>query len=241
MESYPRTIALILARGGSKGIPRKNIQVVGGKPLIAWTIEAARASRWVQRVILSTDDEEIAEIARAFGCEVPFLRPAELAQDDSTSFEACAHALRYLEKEGECPDYLVILQPTSPLRLAADIDGAVELISTRRAPALMGVCEATPHPYLARRILEDGTLRDFYSAPETEKRRQEHPPAYYVNGAVYVVEPATLLATGTFQPPGTLAFPMPPERSLDIDTLWDLSLADVILTRGTAPSKSNQT
>jgi len=106
-----------MARGGSKGIPRKNVCLVGGKPLIAWTIEAALASRSVQRVILSTDDEEIAETARLYGCEVPFLRPAELARDESSGFDVCEHALRWIEASGDHCDYLLVLQPTSPLRI----------------------------------------------------------------------------------------------------------------------------
>jgi CMP-N,N'-diacetyllegionaminic acid synthase len=227
----PETLALVVARGGSKGVPRKNIAPVGGKPLIAWTIAAALGSGFIDRLILSTDDQEIADVALSHGCEVPFLRPSELARDESSGFDVCEHALRWIEANGGgLPDYLLVLQPTSPLRTTADIDDAMRLIIARRAPALIGVCAAAPHPYIARRMLADGTLVDFHDFGEAPVRRQDYPPACCINGAIYIVTPETLLNLRTFQPPGTLAFMMPPERSLDIDTSWDLRVADLILS-----------
>jgi CMP-N-acetylneuraminic acid synthetase len=223
-------IALITARGGSKGIPRKNLAPVAGQPLIAWTIRAALGSQHVSRLLVSTDDPEIAEASRAHGAEVPFLRPAKFALDDSTSFDVAAHALRWLAENEKCePDYLLLLQPTSPLRTAADIDGAIELARARSADAVLGVCEASPHPYLARRIQGDGVLTDFIPITNKPSRRQEYPPAYLLNAAIYLNRPASLLATRSFQPPGAIAYVMPQERSLDIDSPWELRIADLIL------------
>ncbi len=226
-------IALISARGGSKGIPRKNVLPVAGKPLIAWTIEAALGSRKLSRLLVSTDDPEIAEVARAHGAEVPFLRPAELARDESLVIDAVEHALRWLEKsEGQLPEYVLLLQPTSPLRTSADIDGAIDLAYSRDADAVLGVCEASPHPYLVRKIDRDGTLGDFFDVPTKPLRRQEYPPAYMLNGAIFVNRVQSLLATRSFQPPGALAYVMPVERSCDIDAPLDLQIAELLLKNG---------
>lgn len=223
-------VALITARSGSKSIPRKNVIPVGGKPLIAWTIAAALGSRNVSRVLVSTDDPEIAEVSRTHGAEVPFLRPAELAQDDSTSFDVAAHALRWLAEHDHAePDYLLLLQPTSPLRAAEDIDGAIDLARERNADAVLAVCEASPHPYLARSVDERGVLSDFIHLAKKPSRRQEYPAAYMLNAAIYLNRPASLLASRSFQPPGALAYIMPQERSLDIDSPWELRIADLIL------------
>lgn len=223
-------VGLITARGGSKGVPRKNVAMVGGHPLIAWTIKAALGSRHVTRLLVSTDDEEIAETARAYGAEVPFLRPPELAQDASTSFDVAAHALRWLaENGGPEPEYLLLLQPTSPLRASADIDAAIELARARQADALLSVCEASPHPYLARRVDQNGVIADFIEVAHKPSRRQEYPEAYVLNAAIYLNRPASLLATRSFQPPGAIAYLMPPERSLDIDTPWEMRIADLLL------------
>jgi CMP-N-acetylneuraminic acid synthetase len=225
-----KIVALITARGGSKAVPRKNVIPVAGKPLIAWTIEAALGCPGVSRSIVSTDDREIAEVAEKHGAEVPFLRPSELARDDSTSFDVAAHALEWLAGQDETPpDYLLLLQPTSPLRTSDDIDGAIALARERNSAAVVGVCEASPHPFLARRIEADGTLHRFIEAGGMPSRRQDFPPAYFVNGAIYLNRPASLLATRSFQPPGALAYTMPRERSLDIDTPWDVRLADLLL------------
>lgn len=221
--------ALVTARGGSKGIPRKNVLPVGGKPLIAWTIAAALASRGVDRVIVSTDDAEIAEVSKQHGAEVPFLRPAEIATDSATSLDVALHALDWLAQNGGEPDYLLLLQPTSPLRQAGDIDGAIDLAREHNADAVLAVCEASPHPYLARRIAPDGTLADFIELAKKPSRRQEYPDAYMLNAAIYLNRPASLRTTRMFQPPGALAYVMPLDRSLDIDTPWEMRIADLIL------------
>lgn len=223
-------LTLIPARGGSKGISRKNLAPLAGRPLIAWTIAAALGSTKLGRVLVSTDDAEIAEVARQHGAEVPFLRPSELAADESGALEVALHALGWIEDNtNDRPEYLLLLQPTSPLRIAADIDAAIELARTRSADAVLSVCEAVPHPLLARRVDEHGVLADFIPVPEASGRRQDFPPAYYLNGAIYLNRCVSLRTTRTFQPPGALAWRMPLERSLDIDTPLDLRIAEALL------------
>jgi CMP-N-acetylneuraminic acid synthetase len=221
--------ALIPARGGSKSIPRKNIVRVGGKPLIAWTIEAALGSKLLDRVYVSTDDEEIARVAREHGAEVPFLRPAELASDEAGSLGVALHALDWMAVHGGEPDYLLLLQPTSPLRQTDDIDSAIRLAEDRGASAVLGVSEASPHPWLARQISAEGVLSDFFELQEKPVRRQDYPPAYMINGAIYLNRTTSLRTARTFQPPDALAYVMPPERALDIDLPWELKLMDLLL------------
>ncbi|HSI10806.1 MAG TPA: acylneuraminate cytidylyltransferase family protein [Chthoniobacter sp.] len=222
--------ALIPARGGSKSIPRKNIVPVGGKPLIAWTIEAALSSKLLDRVCVSTDDEEIAAVARQYGAEVPFMRPAELASDEAGSLGVALHALDWMAAHDGEPDYLLLLQPTSPLRTTADIDGAIRLAEEHAASAVLGVCEASPHPWLARQISPEGVLGDFFPLKDKPRRRQDYPPAYMINGAVYLNLVTSLRAARTFQPPDARAYIMPAERSLDIDTPLELRLVDLLLS-----------
>ena len=223
-------LALIPARGGSKGIPHKNIQPLAGRPLIAWSIEAALEAQSVSRVIVSTDDEKIAQTACHYGGEVPFLRPAELAGDAILTIDVVLHTLGWLvENRQTIPDYMLVLQPTSPLRTSEDIEAAIRLGLSKNAAAVVSVCEANPHPYLCKRILEDGTLQDFVSAERQYLRRQDMPDAYALNGAIYLNRTENLLAEKTLHPRHALAYVMPVERSLDIDTGWDMHLADLIL------------
>jgi CMP-N,N'-diacetyllegionaminic acid synthase len=226
-----RTIGIITARGGSKGIPRKNIYPVAGKPLIAWTIEAGLASGSLERLILSTDDEEIAETAQHFGAEVPFMRPASLSGDDISSFAVIEHALNWLEQDDIYPDYILLLQPTSPLRTAADINDALALAAARNSDAVVGVSEFSPHPFLGRTIDQDGTLREFLKADQKYFRRQDLPPVYAINGAIYLHRPRSLRMTRSLIPQGAHAYVMPPERSIDVDSLWQLDLVHLILSR----------
>jgi CMP-N-acetylneuraminic acid synthetase len=224
-------LAIVTARGGSKGLPRKNILPLAGKPLIAWTIEAARQSQVATRLIVSTDSQEIADVSRAWGAEVPFLRPPELARDESPHIAVVLHALQWLEaQEGSRPARVLLLQPTAPLRSAEDIRGAVSLADRHVAAAVVSVCETAHHPFLAKRILEDGTLADSVAADGVSYlRRQALPPAYVLNGAIYLNRAESLLRDRTFVPKGARAYVMPVERSLDIDTAWDLHLAELIL------------
>ncbi len=220
---------LVTARGGSKGVPGKNIKIVGGKPLIAWTIAAARQARRLDRVFLSTDDPEIAAVGREWGAEVPFMRPAKLAQDNSSHVSVVNHALDWFEANGGLPEYLCLLQPTSPLRTAADIDTAIEIALSRAANAVVAVAPAETHPFLTRKIEVDGTLVEFVKTDIKYLRRQDLPPAFIVNGAVYVNRCAAFRRTQLFIPPGTIAYMMPPERSIDIDTALDFVVVEHLL------------
>lgn len=226
----PRVIAVVTARGGSKGIPGKNIAPVGGKPLIAWTVEAALSSSTLSRVLVSTDSAEIARVAAEFGAEVPFLRPAELATDEAPHIAVLEHVVQWLERESQSPpDYLMTLQPTSPLRTSLDIDQAVGVARAHDAIAVVSVCETGHHPYLAKAINERGTLRDFIQKEVESLRRQDLPPVYALNGAIYLNRTESIRKDRTLMPEGTYAYIMPPERSLDIDAPWDLYLADLVL------------
>ncbi len=219
----------MVARGGSKSIPRKNLAPLAGRPLIAWTIEAALRCREVDRVVVSTDDDEIAAAARAHGAEVPFLRPPQLAEDSTPTMPVVVHALRWLEAEqGYRPDGVVLLQPTSPLRTADDITGAIGLARERSADSVISVSLAWSHPHLAKRITSDGRLEDFIAHPKVE-RRQDLEPVYSLNGAIYFARRAPLMENQTFYGPNTYAYVMPPERSLDVDTPWELHLCNLIL------------
>lgn len=222
-------VGLITARGGSKGLPGKNIRPLGGKPLIAWTISAAQRAESIARVVVSTDDNEIADVARKFGAEVPFMRPAELAQDRSPHIDVVLHALDTLASgDGVVPDALMLLQPTSPFRTADDIDAAVRLARQKSAPAIVSVVETHDHPFLVRRQNADGSLAQFVPCDIAYPRRQDLPPAYALNGAIYLCGVETIRRLQTFEPPGTLAYEMPPERSLQIDTSWDFDLCSLI-------------
>ena len=223
-------LALVTARGGSKGVPHKNMKLLQGKPLIAWSIEAAKESPSVGRIVTSTDDEEIAEVARGWGSEVPFRRPPELARDVSPHIQVVVHALEWLERyEGYRPEYVLLLQPTSPLRTTEDIEAAVAIAEARNADAVVGVEESPHHPFLVKRLAEDGTLADFVTTDMAYLRRQDLPMAYVVNGAIYLNRREPLLSEETFLPRQTYPYVMPQERSMDIDTPWDWFLVELVL------------
>lgn len=220
----PRTLALIPARGGSKGIPRKNIRAIAGKPLIAWTIEAALRSGLLDAVVVSTDDAEIAEVARQAGAQVPFLRPAELAQDGTPGIDPVLHALGALPGFGA----VLLLQPTSPLRSTADIDACLALAHGRQAVSVVSVSEPDTHPEWTYRLGGDQTLRRFVDAAPVA-RRQDLPPVVALNGALYYAQTDWLLQGRRLVAPETLAYVMPRARAIDIDTPLDWQIADMLL------------
>jgi CMP-N,N'-diacetyllegionaminic acid synthase len=210
-------LALITARGGSKGLPGKNIRPVDGRPLLDFTVAAARAATCVDRVVLSTDDDAIADVALAGGCEVPFRRPRELASDEARSIDVVLHALDKLPPH----DLIVLLQPTSPMRSAADIDMACAQVARTRAPACVSVTTVEQSPYWMYRIADGQRLQPLLEPPADASRRQDLPPIYTLNGAVYVARTGWLRVTRSFLTPETVAHVMPPERSIDIDTPED--------------------
>lgn len=222
-------VGLVTARGGSKGVPRKNVRHVGGKPLIAWSIEEALASSRLDRVIMSTDDPEILHIAGQYGAETPFLRPDALARDESGHAGVVIHAINWLLTQGDEPRYIMTLQPTSPFRSAEDIDAAIELAYAHDAKAVMSVKPSTEHPMWAKLINSKGELRPFIRDDLTGARRQSLPECYTINGAIYLNRCSDLEREKAMVPPGTLAYVMSAERSVDIDTPWDFQIADLLM------------
>lgn len=224
-------LGLITARGGSKSIPGKNVKLLAGKPLIRWTIDEAMKSSLVSRLVVSTDDDEIERVSLEGGAEVPFRRPAEMAGDASPHIEVIIHALEWLKFEQDYePDYVLLLQPTSPFRTVIDIDGAIQLAALRpESEAIVGVSETEHHPFLAKKIEGEGVLEDFVKTDIPYLRRQDLPPAYVINGAIYLNKTESLRKIRKLIPSGTLAYVMPQDRSLDVDTPWDFYLADLIM------------
>lgn len=227
-----RILGVIPARGGSKGIPRKNIQPLGGKPLLAWTIEAARSARGLTRTILSTDDPAIAEAGRSFGVDVPFLRPAELATDRALAIPVVQHALQAVEGEerGVPYDAVMMLQPTTPFRTPGDIDQAISLLETTGADSVISVTDVGGHLPQRMKYLEDGRLVDPPFNEDYENQpRQELRPMVIKNGAIYLTRRAILLG-GSFTGADCRALVMPPERSVNIDSPIDFRFAEWLAT-----------
>ncbi len=215
-------LAIIPARGGSKGVPRKNIRFLAGKPLIAWTIEEAKKSKYIDRLILSSEDEEIIKVARQYGCEVPFKRPIELAQDDTPGIEPVIHAINTLEDKY---DYVVLLQPTSPLRTVEDIDGCIQHCIMTEAPACVSVTEAQQSPYWMYKLDDDMRLNPFVQH-QIINRRQDLPKIYALNGAVYIAESGFIIENKSFLTEETAGYIMSGENSVDIDTEMDFAYCE---------------
>lgn len=229
MIAGERVLAVVPARGGSRGIPRKNIVPVGGKPLIAWTADAALASSVVDRAILSSEDAEILEAGRAAGLDTPFVRPAELARDDTPGIDPVLHALDVLEAEGETFGWVVLLQPTSPLRSAADIDGAAQLCIDRDAPAAVSVTAADKSPWWMFHLADGSRMEPLFDPDTRPHRRQDAPPVFVLNGAVYVARVSWLRRSRSFLTDETVGYVMPRERSVDVDEPADLHVVEALL------------
>ena len=226
-------IAIIPARGGSKGIMGKNICLVAGKPLINWTIEQAQRSACFGKIIVTTDDNTIATIAHNAGSEVPFLRPEELAQDDTPDYPVYEHTIKWLsENQNYQPELVVWLRPTSPLRTSEDIISAIRLIKDTNADCVRSVCLVEHHPYWMKKI-KDKQLLPFLDNLDEQKyyRRQLLPPVYRLNGAVDVVRNESVRNSGKLFHGNIVGYIMPNERSIDIDNEIDLMIAEELLIR----------
>jgi CMP-N-acetylneuraminic acid synthetase len=224
-------LGIIPARGGSKGVPQKNIRLLGGKPLIAWTIETALRSHRINRLIVSTDDASIARISLEYGAEVPFMRPAELAQDDTPDFPVYQHAISWLREHQDCqPDIVVWLRPTAPLRTADDVDTAIGLLTETGADCVRSVCEAEHHPYWMKR-LDGHRLVPFVEGIDERRyyRRQTLPPVYRLNGAVDVTRRRFVIEREELYGGNMVGYVMPAERSIDLDGEIDFALAAFLL------------
>ena len=223
-----RTLGIIPARGGSKGLPGKNTRLLAGRPLLEWTVRAARASGRIDCLILSTDDAGIAAAGTACACEVPFLRPAELAGDKTPMIDVVLHALDTL---GGGFDLVVLLQPTSPLRSSQDITACVDLCVQTGAPSVVAVTPASESPYWMFTLDTGQALARLLPEAPVQTRRQDLPPAYLVNGAVYVARPDWLRRHRAFIAADTKGYVMPAERSIDIDDLNDWAAAEEVFHR----------
>lgn len=226
-------LGLVPARGGSKGIPGKNLRQVGGKSLVARAVESGLGSRLVGRVILSTDSEAIAEAGKLAGAEVPFLRPAELSRDDTPSSAVVIHTLEWLEKNGGTrPDILVLLQPTAPLRRGRHVDEALELLISSGARAVVSVARVPGHLHPAWQFsIRDGALHPFLEGSRLPTRRQDLPPTYTRNGAVYAAWTQAWLDGSLASWQGAVPYVMEPEDSVNVDGPEDLALAEFFLAR----------
>lgn len=223
-----RTLGLIPAKGGSVRLARKNILPLGGRPLLAWAIDAARASGVIDRLVVSTEDAEIARIARELGADVPFLRPVELARDPAGVVDVALHALATLRAAGDVYDTVVILLPTCPLRTAADVAEATRLFQSGNGRFLMSVTRSDHNPFNAMTLNLEGQLEPCF--PEWVGRKPGTlPTTYRANGAIHVLDVAAFELARSYYAQPLLAYVMPPERSVDIDDRIGLRLAEAIL------------
>jgi len=223
----PKILAIIPARGGSKGVPRKNIKLLAGKPLIVWTIEEAKKSKYISKLILSSEDDEIINVAKEYGCEVPFKRPVKLAQDNTPGIDAILHAIE------QCPgyDYIILLQPTSPLRTSEDIDDFISYFINQNVNACVSVCEPSKSPYWMYQLGTSNNLIPLLKENASISRRQDLPKAYALNGALYIANIEWIKQTKNFVTDETVAYVMPVNRSYDIDTIDDFQICEYLLEK----------
>ena len=227
-----KVLAIVTARGGSKGIPRKNITPLLGKPLLAYTAEAALASTRLARVVLSTEDEEVARIGRDYGLDVPFMRPAELARDETPTIPVLQDIVRRLEAMGEQYDAVLTLQPTSPLRRTEDIDGAIAVLEKTGADSVISFVDAgKQHPFRLRMVTADGRVIDPEFGPKSPEgtRRQNLPKFYRRDGSIYLTRQTMLMGQNSVVGNDCRAWIIPEERACDIDTPFDLFLAEQLI------------
>jgi CMP-N-acetylneuraminic acid synthetase len=224
-------LGVIPARGGSKGIPNKNLALVGGRPLLAYTADAVKESERLTRTIVSTDDETIADRARSLGLDVPFLRPSSLAADDTPMLPVLQHAMHAMAADGFHADVIVLLQPTSPLRRGEHIDAAIVWLERAGGDSVVSVVEV-PHQFSPVSVLrlDDGWLFPFLDGPAIPSR-QDKPRLYARNGPAVLVVRASVIAGGSLYGNASWPLVMKPEESVDVDTPWDLSLVEAALAR----------
>lgn len=233
MRDHRRTLGLITARGGSKGVPKKNIRMLGGHPLISWTIKAAQQSKVIDTLFVSTDSEEIARVCGEYGVPVPFLRPPELATDNATSVDVVKHVLSALRRRGESYDEVVLLQPTSPFRTGEHIDHAWHIYATDiEASSLVSVGLVEKSPYWMMTVNDQHHLERFLSADVAVSRRQDSPSLYYINGAIYICDTAVFTQVESFVTPTTAFYLMDAIHSVDIDTELDFAFAEFVVNTG---------
>ena len=230
MKYNNNILGLILARSGSKGIKQKNISKLCGKPLIAWTINSALKSKRLTDVILSTDSATIAKIGKKFGADVPFIRPLKFSKDKSPSIDAIEHAIKWLRKKGKNYEFVVLLEPTSPLRDHNDIDLAINKVIKLKAQSLVSVSKAVAlHPAYLYKKTKTEKIKPFKTYKKKYIRRQDIEPVYFMEGTIYISKVSTLLKKKTFCHKNTLMYEVPKWKSFEIDDSLDLILVRAII------------
>ncbi|MBV6493611.1 MAG: CMP-N,N'-diacetyllegionaminic acid synthase [Turneriella sp.] len=225
-------LAIIPARGGSKGLPSKNIKELCGKPLIAWSIEAALNSKYLDEVMVTTDSKEIAAIAKQYGAKVPFLRPAHLASDSATTFDAIKHTLDFYKQDIDKEfDYVVLLEPTSPLREVNDIDNMIEKIvqNEMEFDSIVSIGEVHEHPSIMKKIITPNQLAPFCEELEMKTRRQDNKPAYFPYGVAYIAKTASLLIEKTFYTKRNTFYEIKRHQCYEIDDIYDFLAIESIM------------
>ena len=232
MLNGKKILAVTLARGGSKGVPHKNIRDLCGRPLISYTIKEAEKSSYIDKYIVSTDCEDIAKVAKAEGADVPFLRPSEFSSDSATSASALVHAVEFLKEKGEHFDYVVELMATNPLKKVVDIDGCIENALLNEHDSCVAVHRIwDQHPSRVKKIVE-GVLIDFYPEIPESRRQDLEPPAYIRSGSIYVTKVDFLLENNSrYGSNSTASYILPEERVINIDELDDFRLAELKLKK----------
>jgi len=224
-------LAIIPARGGSKGLPGKNTRSLAGIPLITYTIKAAMESKSITRIIVSTDDESISTVATEAGAEVPFLRPANLSGDQASGIDTCLHALEYANNKLDYqPEHVAYLQPTSPLRTASDIDTAANLLTQSGADSVISLKAVTEYPQWMKTMDVEHRINPLFELSEIATTRQNLEKSYILNGAIYLSTTPSLKNNKSFYGDDTRGYLMPDERSIDIDTLNDFYIAEALLS-----------
>jgi CMP-N-acetylneuraminic acid synthetase len=227
-----KVIAFIFARGGSKGLPGKNVRMICGKPMIAWAIEQAKAVSRISRVIVSTDSEDIAAVARHHGAETPFMRPEELARDDSPEWLSWRHALHYLQNEDGLPDVMVSIPVTAPLRESGDIERCLDDFILGGADIVVTVSAAHHSPYFNMVKLNKDNIAELVIPPTRNiSRRQDAPPVYNMATVAYIADPKFVLTKNAMFEGCVRAVEVPSERAIDIDTLLDFQIAECLMER----------
>ncbi|MBC2400055.1 cytidylyltransferase domain-containing protein [Clostridium tetanomorphum] len=228
MTNNKRILAIIPARGGSKGIPRKNIKDLNGKPLIAYTIEEGIKSKYIDKLIVSTEDKEIADISKNYGAEVPYLRPEEISKDETPGIHPIIHGIEYFDKHNNNFDYVICLQCTSPFRSAYQIDEAIEKLIEKDADSIVSVCESEVSPYWMKKII-NGKVTDFLEESTFYARRQDTPKVYRLNGAIYIAKKHILMNYKSWYTENTIPYIMDEKTSLDIDNIMDFKFAQFLI------------
>lgn len=227
-----KILGIIPARSGSKRIKKKNTNHLCGKPLISWTIKSAMGSKKINDLIVSTDDEDIASISKSFGAEVPFLRPKNLANDDTSSFAVVRHTIKELIKQNRNYEYIILLQPTSPLRQTKHINQSIKLLHEKKANAIISLSKSSSNPLWSNTIPKSHSLKNFLKKDSLSKRSQEFPDFYSLNGAIFIAKIDELLKKKNFfLIDKTYAYIMNQKYSIDIDTMEDFFIAEAVMSK----------